>query len=310
MKKPPEEFFELCRLIGEEVPRWTQGAGGNVSCKDAEGTLWIKASGVRLDSVSLSSGYAATKPRAIREALAIKAPVQGALDEQGYADLLAQQALPIAPGHPSMETGFHAALAGKFVCHFHSIASLLMAHVHQNEFPKWDAWIRKSWTQSSLQVLPLIRPGLELSQELAAPEQAEVIILKNHGVILQFSGLRLLTQWRDLEDSFLREWNFPIKAKGDSCLSQSAPLKIYFPDTAVFLDRLKKILVVDEAGLAKALPEAQTLDKNTYEIWWASCLLYALCPGLDELPESISSGLAGLPTEVFRRKIASGASSK
>lgn len=60
MNPSARALADLCRAAGRRVPQWTQGTGGNISVKDEDGALWIKASGLRLDQVGARGGLEGT----------------------------------------------------------------------------------------------------------------------------------------------------------------------------------------------------------------------------------------------------------
>jgi len=86
-----------------------------------------------------------------------------------------------------------------------------------------------------------------------------------------------------------------LRAQYGSIPSQ---LKLYFPDTAVFLERLHAGLRREGAGFV--LREGGA-DQDVEEIWLATVLLQRARPGLAELPAAIAETVASLPTERFRR---------
>ncbi len=114
-----EELLHLCRFAGSS-PEIAQGAGGNVSVKAADGSMWIKASGYRLSAIRHGVGY-----------LAMRTPNSGDLSKsvQGLESSAANismssylQSLVYDSTNlrPSLETWFHAVL-GRVVLHTHPI---------------------------------------------------------------------------------------------------------------------------------------------------------------------------------------------
>jgi ribulose-5-phosphate 4-epimerase/fuculose-1-phosphate aldolase len=311
----------MCRAMGRRVPTWTQGTGGNVSVKADGGDplLWIKASGARLDQVDTGYGLgsvAAVRLRAFAEG--IEALGRAADPEQAYAALLANCAVTAdGLGRPSMETGFHALLGSRWVLHLHSLAALLMVHEAFRDEQRFLRW----WPTASParhQIVRAQRPGPELMESVRALPSADVYLLENHGVILQGDdGAQALGQWERVERRFLAEWGYarllewwdlPLEVLREK-VGSAAPLRIFFPDTAVFLDRLRRLLV--PAGTCDGEPlwrleprawlEAGHGDRDVAEIWLAQQLLLGACAGLAELPEKIAATVANLPLELLRR---------
>ena len=103
------DLSQICQRVGKCVPLWTQGAGGNISIKE-QTSLWIKATGHRLDSVTPTSGIAQVNFRKMAKVLE-EAPWSEELAEQNYADLIQETTEHgFGLGRASMETGFHARL--------------------------------------------------------------------------------------------------------------------------------------------------------------------------------------------------------
>ncbi len=293
-----------CRLIGGRIPLWTQGAGGNLSVKDGD-RLFIKASGFRLDQVTDSSGVTCVDLPGLLSRLSRIG--SDAAAEQAYADALKESKLPGADGRPSMETGFHAFLKGKWVAHFHSLPAVLMA-----DDPGVEEWLSAK-TKLRVKGFGAIRPGWELSKALESWGDTDVILLGCHGVILQSDSALsassgVLREWAALEAGYCTHHKF--KRLASLCLGEAveahgpvppAPRRCYFPDAAVFLERLARIWEPAGNGLYRIAASAWKSDRDVAEIGLASLLLYEARSALKELPADIASTVAGLPTEAFRR---------
>ena len=301
-----DRLGEMCRQVGRLVPFWTQGPGGNLSWKDGQ-TLWIKASGLRLDEVSPERGLAAVDLENLRRTLQGLAPQDELLYSQAIIDWAT------AGGRPSMETGFHALLPKKFVWHFHSLLAVLMAWKARDQEVK--AWLERE--SAGLMVLPGIRPGWQLSQAVGQNPDCPVFLLENHGVVLQSDDASFLQEWLSMEGAFAHHCGYQalFELMNSPCPLQvalshyrnPAPMRIYFPDTAVFSERLAGILQSAASGdggefLFEFTPRAWLDEPGVAEIWLATQALYQVCPELCELPGEVSSQVAGLPTEVFRRQ--------
>lgn len=287
------EFLQCCRAIGKRVPGWTQGPGGNVSYKDGD-TLFIKASGCRLDQVDENAGVARVALAGFRDECArIRA---GSADcELDYARGISRYSQAGFP-RASMETGFHALLPQRYVIHFHSIVALLMAH-HRFQPADW-------------QFIPACMPGWRLTQAIVDKPVSSIYLLQNHGVVLASNDCSILPEWEALEESFCRDFGYPeavayTQPVGWEIALPTCPMRIYFPDTAVFLERLQRVLQPLGEGY-QLTADAADLDGDVAEIWRSTQMLYALCPELAELPEDISGVVASLPNEKFRRGVEEG----
>jgi len=162
--------IEYCATVGAD-PLLVQGAGGNVSWKDGD-TLWVKASGTWLAEAAekdifvpvdlphlrraLASGDFSVKPRIIEE----------------------------SPLKPSIETLLHALMRHRVVVHLHAIevlAHLVRADSEIGSLSDLDASIY-------CVTVDYHKPGVELAEAvnsvLANSSNANVIFLKNHGVIV------------------------------------------------------------------------------------------------------------------------------
>ena len=133
------ELIAISQRIGVRVPHWIQGAGGNLSVKDG-GELYIKASGVRLDETRREQDLVEVSIARVSAAI-------GAIEsDDAVGELAYARALEPTPGKgfstgkPSMETGMHLFLPGKWVFHFHSLAALLMAHEAKTNTAKFGPW--------------------------------------------------------------------------------------------------------------------------------------------------------------------------
>jgi len=278
-----DAFFRICGMIGARAPIWVQGAGGNVSRKHS-GRLLIKASGCRLDRVGEAGTWVDCDDSALRSGI-----LDGSIStEQDYAEAVAKMTRGKSAARASMETGFHSILPGEWVMHFHPILALLMA-----ERPDWTR-------QRGIHVPEYLTPGLTLSRALAAHAQARVIVLRNHGVILQGSDPEeLLAEWTRLEQDFLDSFQLKIAGMSSDVIG---PLRVYFPDTAVFLDELKKALVSAGQGYRLGVVPSGDRGRAVEELWLATQQLAQLHPGLEEIAADEAARLAGLPLEQYRRQ--------
>ncbi len=168
---------ELSAKLGKDITR-TQGAGGNTSVK-AEGIMWVKASGTWL---------AEAEEREIFVPVAVE-PLVTALeagDERVDAAItdFVVESLNESRLRPSIETSVHAVLPQAVVAHFHcvnTIAHAVRADVHAVISERMRALPHLKW-----RIIPYRRPGVPLAREIArvASERPDVLILRNHGIII------------------------------------------------------------------------------------------------------------------------------
>ena len=156
----------------------TQGAGGNTSVK-AEGIMWVKASGTWLAEadkreifvpVAVEPLVAALEAGDDRADTAITDFVVEPLNESGL--------------RPSIETSVHAVLPQAVVAHFHcvnTIAHAVRADADEVIGERMHTLPHLRWC-----MIPYRRPGVPLAREIArvAREKPDVLILRNHGIII------------------------------------------------------------------------------------------------------------------------------
>lgn len=302
------ELVEACGLIGLEVPRWTQGAGGNISVK-TDDALWIKASGCRLDAVGPDATVACLPLQALRQGLHDIVP-HSPHAEQAYADLL--QALSLAPlGRASMESGFHALLPQRFVAHFHALSAVVMAQVATAEPARWAAWLAaQSINDAALTVLQAVAPGLHLSLAVAHQPNFQICLLRQHGVILQGDGAQVIEHWRLFEQAFCADFDLPTLAPGAPSLQLSGhaqgPWRHYFPDAVVFDARVNRIAPATSSpssGNHHIDAAAAAQDADAAELWLATQALHRAYPALVPLNDAIATKLHAMPTERWRQRM-------
>ena len=303
------ELSQLCGLVGNKVPTWTQGAGGNLSIKE-NNSLWIKATGFRLDAVKPTSGIAQVDFKKMAYVLD-SANWSEAEAEQKYADLIKDTTL-FGPGlgRASMETGFHARLTQKYVLHFHSLASLLFCHEFRKDPSKATQWLNSQTALKWVMIEPC-RPGWILSKRVSG--DAAIYFLQSHGIILQGMNSEVLQEWARIEKRFCQD--FKYDELGELLISKptfdelfkkygtnAIPFKCYFPDVAVFVERLKAVLEKDSSGLSCFPRHAVERDRDMAELWLATQMLYRFCPQFEEVPQDIASVVRDLPTEKLRQQ--------
>lgn len=305
--KTKKQLSELCQKVGVKIPVWTQGAGGNISIKD-EHTLWIKATGYRLDEVSEEVGIAHVDYRKMAQVLGNETWGESE-GEVNYARLIRESTLP-GPGlgMASMETGFHALLPKKYVLHFHSLASLLIYHELNKNEKRVMAWFKEK-TEVEIDFVKACRPGWVLSKKVKG--NASIYFLESHGIILHSDSDTILSIWASLEKEFCRDFNYSelyslletprsFSELFDKFAIKSMPFKCYFPDVAVFSERLDKVLEREPSGEYLFPKDLVKADRDMAELWLATQLLYHFCPEFQEVPREISSVVKDLPTEKLR----------
>jgi ribulose-5-phosphate 4-epimerase/fuculose-1-phosphate aldolase len=304
-----DEFLLINKFVAQRVPFWTQGAGSNISVKLSKRQMLIKASGFRLDQVTQTVGWLEIDYFLLKENLA-KIEISEAGEAEYSKIVNAAKSKTTDSARPSMESGFHALLEAPIVAHFHSLAAILMFHYFQNEKVLLQNWLEQQDKKWHWHFQEIIAPGLALSKALDG-QKSNVIILQNHGVILQLNSLTELKEWADLELEFCRYFKLDCLLR---CLSDqnfsfddllhefsTGPFKIYFPDMVIYLAKVESSLNLLSNSTYQLKSDSKTGDFGPLELWLATQILFQTCPALLELDEPLAKQINNLPTEQLRK---------
>jgi len=315
-----ENSLEIQRLIGafqtigRRVPVWTQAQGSNLSYKDtSDMRMYIKPSGFRLDQVRSVEDLVVLDLNTLNIGMApLYKGEKGQAAEEIYAKTINNSKVnPLLSHRPSMETGFHLALQKKYVFHFHALSAVVMGALFDEVPDKISDFLSRN-TNLSVAFIEYATPGLELTQALKPFAQTNVLILKNHGVILNSDHLSIIEVWEKIENAFCDEFLLDRKLVLSSLESleeesnEPVPIKILFPDFAVFFKKLKPCLKSKEGGAEGFWyfdPMLKTKEKDLYEIWLSYWLLKTTNIAIQPLEEIEVQKLCGLPTEQYRMMI-------
>ena len=173
-----KQVKQFCARIGTD-PLLVQGPGGNVSWKDND-VLWIKASGKWLAKACDEEIFVPVSLSYLQEAISNK-------NFSCSPSILGETKL-----RPSIETMLHALMPQKVIAHLHAVEAL--AHlVRKNAEIRLAELINDSikWV-----FVDYYKPGAELaacvSAKLTLIPDAEVIFLKNHGIVIGAPDIRNL----------------------------------------------------------------------------------------------------------------------
>lgn len=172
--------IEYCTAIGADR-LLVQGAGGNVSWKDAD-TLWVKASGTWLAEAAEKDVFVPVDLSNLRTLL------DGG-DFTATPRLRGESELK-----PSIETLLHALMPHRVVIHLHAI-EVLAYLVRDDCMFEFQSLLDESipWA-----MVDYYKPGTALasavSAVLAEKPLAKVIFLKNHGVVIGGSDIAEVSQ--------------------------------------------------------------------------------------------------------------------
>lgn len=169
-KEIVEQVKEYCAQIGRNS-LLVQGPGGNISWKD-KGTLWIKASGAWLADAEKNEIFVPVDYFSLR----------AAIDNGNFS--IIPKVIGDSTLRPSIETMLHALMPHKVVLHLHVVE--ILAHlVRQNPQQAFENLIGDSvnWT-----FVDYFKPGEKLAEAvqiaLQKVPEADVVLLKNHGVVI------------------------------------------------------------------------------------------------------------------------------
>ena len=173
-----KQVKQFCARIGTD-PLLVQGPGGNVSWKDND-VLWIKASGKWLAKACDEEIFVPVSLSYLQEAISNK--------NFRFSPLI----LGDTKLRPSIETMLHALMPQKVIAHLHAVEAL--AHlVRKNAKTRLAELINDSikWV-----FVDYCKPGAELAASVSAKltliPDAEVVFLKNHGIVIGEPDIRNL----------------------------------------------------------------------------------------------------------------------
>lgn len=179
MKSDADSFsasiIQYCSAIGSD-PLLVQGAGGNVSWKDGS-TLWVKASGTWLAD-------------AVRQEIFVPVDLPHLMDAIALGDFsILPRLRNESTMRPSIETLLHALMPHPVVVHLHAVE--ILAHLVRHDFETCVSSMldnKLRWTS-----VDYIRPGAGLAEAVSAAlgqiHDANVVLLKNHGVVIGASNI-------------------------------------------------------------------------------------------------------------------------
>ena len=179
LNKMRESISAYCAKIGAD-PLLVQGAGGNISWKEDD-TLWIKSSGTWLSEA---------KDRNIFSSLDLP-HLQNSITSGNFSTTPKLKC--DTASRVSIETMLHALMPQTVVLHLHAVEPL--AHLVQLDFEEKITKLLNNkticWTTTNYH-----KPGAALAQAandaLKEKPGAEVIFLKNHGIVIGGANLEIV----------------------------------------------------------------------------------------------------------------------
>lgn len=190
------QIIRFCANIGKN-PLLVQGAGGNVSWKESD-TLWIKASGTWLAEADQRDIFVPVNLPAL----------QYAIQQNDFS--VTPQVIGEHELKPSIETLLHALMPQPIVVHLHAIeilAYLVRADCNDTlkaKLPDSIKWILVDYHKPDKELASAIHNAL------IQQSNAQVVFMKNHGVVIGGSTLDEITTTLDVLISALQKPILPI----------------------------------------------------------------------------------------------------
>ena len=219
-------FLEELRFLANEIGGnrlLTQGPGGNISYKDGN-QLWIKASGTHLKDALVKQIFVGL------DLLETRSNIHNEIEN-----------FPIRFGEidsglrSSIETSMHAQIEAPYVAHVHSVGSVSMSLLlDQNRA------IRSASNFCKVSYAPYIRPGIGLARairEVVEPD-SRAVLLGNHGLTVWGDSS---SECMDIIENLERIWGEEFQEQtskhtdDDSSWKKVLTNGILVPDEVVFL---------------------------------------------------------------------------
>lgn len=227
-----ENIINVSEILGNDLI-YCQNSGGNISVKVSDELMIIKSSGYRLKDLSAKEGYSLVRYSDINSNVA---------SEEQYNIALNNSVLPNY-NRPSMETGFHAALDGKYTVHLHPIyVTLLLCLENSNNI------IEQLYSCFDYCYIKYYNPGYELFKKINEKKDKAVYFIENHGIIISHSDLSEIVKTlheinciaeKCIKNAIPDDFYYFELSFADKKVEQ-AYQKYYFPDWVVFSDNPTK----------------------------------------------------------------------
>ena len=220
------DLLLIAKKIGKKIA-YFQGGGGNISVKIDDTRMAIKASGYRLQDMTLEQGYSVVDYQGIRLFLC-----QPKSDEDTFMQKI--NSFVIATNNrPSMESGFHACLA-RYVIHTHSIYANLLTCAKEGKQIAQQLFGNMIW-------IDYVTPGQDLTFAIkrSAAGDRSIIFLQNHGLVISNDSLEDTLDLHESVNQQIRDF-FELPAKISSTRKSVFDLEfikenILFPDQVIYL---------------------------------------------------------------------------
>jgi rhamnose utilization protein RhaD (predicted bifunctional aldolase and dehydrogenase) len=197
---------------------FVQASGGNTSYKQ-DGRITVKASGKRLKDAASKNIFVTLDIANLTEDLILSTENFSYLSQGELA--------------PSIETNFHILLQNKFVTHVHSIGAIAVG-----VSPDLARNLTDMWQQLNLKIIPYVRPGIELAQQIVKVQdfQKSQLLLQNHGIVVSGKSFQEIEDFLDaFEAEVLRIIENLPTSESNPTWVEILTSGVLTPDEAVFL---------------------------------------------------------------------------
>ena len=180
-----KELIELSHYYGADTD-FVIGGGGNTSMKNAD-TIWVKASGTSLGTIS-ESGFAVLDRKKLA-VLSERVYSSDALvrEQQVKEDLFRASLYPERLMRPSVETSMHNAIGYKFVVHTHpTLVNAVLCSAEAEESCSLlfgEAALYIPYTDPGYVLFKAVEEGLQRYRSRFGADP-QVILLQNHGIFV------------------------------------------------------------------------------------------------------------------------------
>ncbi len=168
-----QALVEYSLKIGTD-PELIQGAGGNTSWK-ADGIMWVKASGQRLDAGGSKQIFLPVDLAACRAAVECG-------DEDAIGNAAISRDASSSQLRPSIETALHAIMPHACVMHLHSVNAIAYSIQPSASDVLAERLDGLNWAR-----IPYYKPGMPLAHavvEALTKTSFDVLVMDNHGLLV------------------------------------------------------------------------------------------------------------------------------
>lgn len=272
-EKESKELAEFSAAAGIS-PALTQGAGGNVSIKTADGNMLIKASGFRMREVSPDNGISLVSLAPLNKVLG-----NLSFTEHQLSSAISESVRPLNGSllKPSVETGFHSML-GSAVLHQHSIYANFISSCSSSASLIAELFPKAYFVTFAM-------PGYELCLEIkkalnGASAASGLLFLQNHGLVSYAdSAEEAVNIANNANEKIIRHFRLPAFHLLESR-----------KDIRQAIDAIKeaKTLTLDQLLYCSSMPRAESINGDLLEIISALSWLHAAMRGCGLSPAYIS----------------------